>query len=130
MNAKDRPPYENVDEYIKWYPKDVQEILNKIRKIMEKEMPDAEQVISYGILTFKLFGKYVVYFAGYEKHVSVYPIGAVPESLEREIKPYVAGRGTLKFPLNEPIPFDLIEKFVKHRVKVARESKDKKKQYA
>lgn len=105
--------YTNIDEYIANFPEDVQHILQNIRKIGHEIIPQAEETISYGIPTLKLNDKYVFYFAGYKKHVSVYPIPPVPESFQKEIKPFIKGKGTLQFPLDKPIPFDLIKQFVK-----------------
>ncbi|MGH7196308.1 MAG: iron chaperone [Candidatus Saccharimonadales bacterium] len=106
-------PYKNIDEYIQNFPPSTQEILQKIRRVMHGVVPEAEEVISYGIPTFKLKGKPVAYFAGYEKHVSVYPVPAGDEVFQKEIAPYRKGKGTLQFPLDKPIPYDLIEKVVK-----------------
>src|SRR5688500_11117882 len=103
-----------IDEYVKSFPDDVRHILQKIRSIIAHEMPTAEQTISYGIPTFKIDGKYVIYFAGWKKHVSVYPIPTGDRAFQKEIAPYVAGRGTLKFSLDKPIPYELISKVAKH----------------
>ncbi len=73
-------------------------------------MPDGEETISYQIPTVKLHGKYVVYFSGWKSHISVYPLPSGDEAFERDIAPYKAGKGTAKFPLNKPIPYDLIKR--------------------
>ena len=75
-------------------------------------MPGTEERISYGIPTFSLDGRYVVYFSGWKRHVSVYPIPdtSADRALERELKPYMAGKGTLKFALDKPLPIELIQR--------------------
>lgn len=71
-------------------------------------MPTADETISYGIPTFTIGGRYLVYFAGWKHHISVHPVPAGDAAFQRKIEPYVAGKGTLTFPLGEPIPYDLI----------------------
>ncbi len=73
-------------------------------------MPEGEETISYQIPTVKLHGKYVVYFSGWKNHISVYPLPSGDEAFERDIAPYKSGKGTAKFPLSKPIPYDLIER--------------------
>lgn len=92
---------ENVDEYIKAFPRDVQTILEKIRLTIQKMAPDAVETISYQMPTFKLNGKYLVYFAGWKNHVSIYPIPTGTPAFQKEISPYIAGKGTIKFPLDK-----------------------------
>ncbi len=77
-----------------------QPVLEEVRKTIRKVLPDAEEVISYNIPTFTIDGRYLVYFAGWQKHVSIYPIPGGDESLEKELEPYRTGPGTLRFPLN------------------------------
>jgi uncharacterized protein YdhG (YjbR/CyaY superfamily) len=106
-------PYTNIDEYITNFPEETQQILQKIRKMANDIIPNAEETISYGIPTLKLNGKYVVYFAGYEHHVSLHPVPPGSEEFVKKIEPYVAGKGTMKFMLNKPIPYDIIEEIIK-----------------
>lgn len=107
-----------IDEYIKNYPEDVQEKLLTIRDLIRDLVPEkTEETISYGIPTFKLNGKYVVYFAGFKKHISIYPIFHTEGDVRKEIEPYIKGRGTLQFPLGKPLPLSLIRKIVKILVK-------------
>lgn len=111
-------PYATVDEYINIFPKVVKEKLHTLRTLIKEEVPEKTvETISYGIPTFKLNGKYVVYFAGYKKHVSIYPILHTDEQLKKEIEPYIKGRGTLQFQLDKPLPVSLIRKVVKCLVK-------------
>lgn len=113
-----RIQFTTIDEYINSFPKEVGDILQTLRKLIRKEVPDgAVETISYGIPTFKLNGKYVVYFAGFKKHISIYPILHTDEKLRKEIEPYIKGRGTLQFQLDKPLPVSLIRKVVKCLVK-------------
>ena len=129
MKTKQTAP-ETIDKYVAGFPKDVQEILEKIRMTIRKAAPDAEETISYEIPTFTLKGKYLIYFAAYKNHIGVYPVPAGYAKLNEELSVYRTGKGTLQFPLHKPIPFDLITKIVKLRVKenLAKvEAKEKKK---
>ena len=104
-------------EYIAGFPPEVQKILKKIRLTIRKAAPGAEEKISYGIPTFTLKGQYLIYFAGYQKHVSLYPAPRGAEKFKKELAGYAGGKGTVRFPLDQPIPFDLITKIVKFRIK-------------
>jgi uncharacterized protein YdhG (YjbR/CyaY superfamily) len=106
------PTFETVDEYIASFPADVQEQLQGVRRAMRAAAPGTEEAISYGIPTFTLDGRYLMYFAGWKRHISVYPIPEVDAQLDKEIDRFKAGKGTLRFPLNEPIPYDLIGRLV------------------
>lgn len=99
-----------VDGYIGSFPADVQVILREVRSRIRIALPDAEETISYGIPTFRVGGRYLVYFAGWKHHISVYPVPAGDATFEREIEPFRAGKGTLKFTLAEPMPYELIER--------------------
>jgi uncharacterized protein YdhG (YjbR/CyaY superfamily) len=103
----------NVDDYIASFPPDVQAVLQAVRTTMHEAAPDAGERISYGIPTLTIDGSYLVYFAGWKRHISVYPIPAGDKALERDLAPYRAAKGTLRFPLGEPIPHPLIERVVK-----------------
>ena len=102
--------FATVDEYIDSFPDDVRIILEEIRRRIRAAVPEAAETISYQIPTFTLDGSAFVYFAGWKHHVAVYPIPSGDEAFERELAPYRAAKGTLKFPLKQPIPFDLIER--------------------
>ena len=106
-----------IDEYIAGFPNDVQEILEKIRMTIRKAAPDAEETISYQVPTFTLKGKYLVYFAAYKKHIGLYPAPRGIEKFKKELSAYEGGKGTVRFPLDQPIPFGLIKRIVKFRVK-------------
>jgi uncharacterized protein YdhG (YjbR/CyaY superfamily) len=106
----------NIDEYIAAFPNDVQAILEQIRMTIRTAAPDAEETISYQMPTFTLRGKYLVYFAAYKKHIGLYPAPTGIAEFEEELSVYGAGKGTLRFPLDKPIPFDLIARIVKFRI--------------
>ncbi len=109
--------FESIDQYIDTFPGETQKMLRKVRKVIKKIIPEATETISYQIPTFKLNGKYVIYFAGWKNHISIYPIPRVDKKLQKEIEPLIKGRGTLSFSLKEDLPFELIEKVVKLRLK-------------
>jgi uncharacterized protein YdhG (YjbR/CyaY superfamily) len=121
----------NTDEYIAAFPRDVQAILKKIRLTIKKAAPKAGEKISYGIPSFTLNGAYLVYFAGYKNHVSVYPAPRGDEEFKKVLAPYKGGKGTVQFPLTDPIPYALITRIVKFLIKKnsarAMQSKGKKK---
>ena len=102
--------FETVESYLGSFPDEVQPILEQVRTTIRSAVPAGEETISYDIPTVKVDGKPVVYFAGWKHHVSVYPIPEVDEALERELAPFRAAKGTLKFPLDRPIPYELIGK--------------------
>lgn len=104
--------FATIDDYIRSFPDDVQEILEEIRRTIRNAVPEAGEKISYQLPTITLDGKYLVYFAGWKHHISVYPLPEVDGAFERELAPYIAGKGTAKFPLDKPIPYDLIERLV------------------
>ncbi len=107
----------NIDEYIAGFPNDVQEILEKVRMTIRKAAPDAEEKISYNIPTFTLKGSYLIYFAAYKKHIGLYPAPRGDEKFKEELSAYEGGKGTVRFPYDKPIPFGLITRIVKFRVK-------------
>lgn len=111
------PKPKNIDEYISRCPTDTQEVLEQIRAIIKKAVPDAEESISYGIPTFNLNGTYLIYFAAYKKHIGVYPVPSKIDQIDEELAAYkTSGKGTVQFPLSEPIPLNLITKLVKFQV--------------
>ncbi|TCN28844.1 uncharacterized protein YdhG (YjbR/CyaY superfamily) [Kribbella orskensis] len=100
--------FTSVEEYIASFPDDVQAILQKVRQTIRAAVPDPGEKISYQIPTITLDGKSLLYFSGWKAHISVYPIPPLDDALAQEITPYRSGKGTLKFPLDRPIPYDLI----------------------
>lgn len=105
--------FQSIDEYIAACPPESQGYLREIRKLIHSLVPEAKEKISYQIACFELNGRNLVHFAGWKKHVSLYPIPAGSEAFERQITKYVDGKGTLKFPLDDPLPLKLIERVVK-----------------
>ncbi len=113
--VKSRP--KNFEEYISGFPEHTQEILKQIRGTIRKIVPHAEETISYGMPTFRLNGHYLVYFAGYKKHIGLYPLPSGNKSFEKDISTYkTSGKGTIQFQLDNPLPTALIEKIIKFRV--------------
>ncbi len=108
--------FQSIDEYIAAFPEETQKILEEIRAIIKAAAPDAKEKISYQIPAFELNGKNLIYFAGWKKHVSIYPIPPGDEDFEKEIAKYVSGKGTLKFRLDKPILLELISEVVKFSV--------------
>lgn len=106
----------NFDEYIAGFPHDVQEILEKIRVTVRKAAPDAEETISYQIPTFKLEGN-LVHFGAFKKHVGFYPSPTGIEKFKDVLSVYQGAKGSVRFPLDKPMPFGLISRIVKFRVK-------------
>jgi uncharacterized protein YdhG (YjbR/CyaY superfamily) len=104
--------FESVDAYIAAFPAATQATLQEMRQRIHAALPGSGEKISYNIAAVTVDGRTVVHFAGWAKHVSMYPIPAVDAALAAETAPYLAGRGTMKFPLNRPIPYDLIERLV------------------
>jgi uncharacterized protein YdhG (YjbR/CyaY superfamily) len=105
----------DIDEYIDGYPKDVQELLETLRRTVRDAAPNAEETINYQIPTFKLEGN-LVHFAAYKKHIGFYPTPSGIEKFKQELSEYEGAKGSVKFPLDKPIPFDLIRKIVSFRV--------------
>jgi uncharacterized protein YdhG (YjbR/CyaY superfamily) len=116
-----------IDEYIATFPSDVQKILEELRGTIKAAAPEAGEKISYGIPTFTLNGKYLIYFAGWKNHISIYPIPTGTDTFNKQVSKYVEGKGTLKFPLDKPLPLKLILRIVKYRVAENSKSSDNKK---
>ena len=107
---------ETVDEYMGKFPLAIQQTLQKLRQTVKDVAPEAVESISYGMPAYKLHGP-LVYFAAYKNHIGFYPVPSGIEHLKTESALYIKGKGTLQFPLDQPIPYDLIKKIVKYRVK-------------
>jgi len=108
--------FQSIDEYIAACPPDSQANLREIRKLIQTLVPDAKEKISYQIACFELNGKNLIHFAGWKKHVSLYPIPAGSDAFNKEIAKYADGKGTVKFPLDKPLPIKLIERAVKYQL--------------
>ena len=107
---------QDIDGYISQFPADVQSVLQGLRETIRRAAPDAEETISYMMPAFRQHG-ILVYFAAWEKHIGMYPPISGNKPLEKAIARYAGPKGNLQFPLDEPMPYDLIEKLVKLRVK-------------
>lgn len=119
----------DIDEYIAGFPSGTQEILEQIRLTIKKVVPEAEEAISYGIPTFNLNGTYLIYFAAYKKHIGFYPVSSEIVELDNDFAAFkTSGKGTIQFPLNKPMPLNLIAKLVEFKVKENIEKAEKKKQ--
>lgn len=105
--------FKSTDEYIKSYPDDTQEILEKVRKTIQRAAPEAEESIGYGVAAFKLKNKRMVYYAAFKSHIGLYPSPELIEEFQKELSKYKLSKGTIQFQIDEPIPYDLIEKIVK-----------------
>jgi uncharacterized protein YdhG (YjbR/CyaY superfamily) len=103
----------SVEEYIGSFPAEVQPILERVRRAILGAVPGAGETISYGIPTITLGGRPLLYFAGWKRHISLYPAPAGDEALERRLGPYRSAKSTLKFPLSRPVPYDLIAQVAK-----------------
>ena len=108
--------YKTIDEYIVTFPKAIQAILEELRQAIRESAPNAEEAISYQMPTFRLNGN-LVYFAAFKNHVSFFPTSSAIEAFKDKLSPYKISKGTVRFPMNEPIPFPLIKEMVRFRVK-------------
>ncbi len=114
--------FKSVDAYIAAQPDDVQPILERMRAIIRRAVPAAEEGISYQIPAYKLHGGPVLFFAAWKEHYSIYPAtDGVAETFKKELAPYKISKGTIRFPLAEPVPVKLIEGVAKFRAKVLAE---------
>ena len=116
----------SIDEYIAGFPIEVRKILEKIRMTIRKAAPDAEETLKYRMPTFTLKGN-LVYFAAFKRHIGFYPVPSGIEKFSKELSEYEGGKGSVKFPLDKPIPYDLISKIVKYRVRENLDRADAKK---
>lgn len=107
----------NVDEYIAGFPKEIQKLLKQVRSTIKKAAPRAEEGIGYGMPAYKLNKKPLVYFAGYENHIGFYATPTGHKAFVKELSTYKQGKGSVQFPVDEPMPLALITKIVKFRVK-------------
>jgi uncharacterized protein YdhG (YjbR/CyaY superfamily) len=111
-----QPVPKDIDEYIAGFPIDIQEILEKIRATIQEAAPDAKETIKYRMPTFTLNGN-LVHFAAFKNHIGLYPIPFGNEQFNNELSAYVSGKGSVRFPIDESIPYDLISQMVAYREK-------------
>lgn len=106
---------DEVEKYIALQPEEVQELLWQVRKVIREEAPGAEETISYGIPTFKLNGN-LVHYAAFKKHIGFYPAPVGMEQFKKQLSAYVQGKGSVQFPVDKPMPLELIREIVRFRV--------------
>ena len=107
--------YRTIDEYIEQFPSEIQEILTSIRNVIKESAPEATEKISYQMPTFYLHGN-LVHFAAFKKHIGFFPTPSGVEAFKDQLTSYKTSKGTIQFPLDQPIPFGLISEIVKFRV--------------
>ncbi len=105
----------SIDEYIAAFPPAIQEILQRIRQVIREEAPQAQETIRYQMPTFRLNGN-LVHFAAFQHHIGFYPTPTGIAEFERDLAAYKGGKGSVQFPLDQPIPYDLIRRIVRFRV--------------
>lgn len=110
------PKPKTIDEYIAGFPSETQQILEQVRQTIKKAAPDAEEKISYAIPTFTLNGN-LVHFAAFKNHIGFYAMPTGNEAFQEELATYKSGKGSIQFPIDKPMPLDLITKIVNFRVK-------------
>ncbi len=108
--------FKNMDEYIAAFPKNVKDILEELRRVIRESAPNSEEAISYGIPTFKLNGN-LVHFAAFKNHIGFYPAPSAIVAFKKELTSYKQAKGSVQFPIDKPIPFGLVKRIVKYRVK-------------
>ena len=114
--AAQKNGFSSVDEYIVSFPEETQKALEEVRAVIKSVAPGARENISYQMAAFEVNGKNFISLGGWKKHISIYPIPSGTDAFNREISKYTAGRGTLKFPLDQSLPLKLIEKAVKYKL--------------
>ena len=112
--------FKTMDEYIKSFPNDVSTILEKMRQTIREAAPEAAEAISYQMPTFKLNGKNLVHFAAFKNHIGFYPIPSGIKAFKKELAPYKQGKGSVQFPIDKAVPYDLVRKIVIFRAKESR----------
>jgi uncharacterized protein YdhG (YjbR/CyaY superfamily) len=115
--AMSRKIAKDMDDYISDFPKKVQALLQQVRNTIKNAAPGVEERISYGIPAFNLNNRYLIYFAGFKNHISVYPAPRGSEEFKEKLAQYKGGKGTVQFPLDKPLPLGLITQIVKFKVK-------------
>jgi len=125
MDATGRQ-FKTMDEYINTFPKDVRTILNELRQAIKEAAPEAEETINYQMPTFTLNGN-LVHFGAFKDHIGFYPTPSGIEAFKKELAPYKGAKGSVQFPIDQPLPLPLIRRIVEYRVKENVERKQKKK---
>jgi uncharacterized protein YdhG (YjbR/CyaY superfamily) len=112
MNTK----FQTVEEYISTFPPKTKKFLKDIRTTIKQAAPQAEEAISYNMPAFKLHGM-LIWYAGYKEHIGLYPRTTVIQAFKKDLEGYKLSKGTIQFPLDQPLPLDLITRIVKYRIK-------------
>jgi uncharacterized protein YdhG (YjbR/CyaY superfamily) len=112
----DRSTATTIDEYIAEFPPETQEVLQEVRRVIRAAAPAATETMSYAVPTFDLNERHLVHFAGYPRHIGLYPGPSGIAAFAGELAPYKHAKGSVQFPLGEPLPVDLIRRIVEHRV--------------
>ena len=128
MDASNKQ-FKTIDEYISMFPDDVQTILNQIRQTIREAAPEAQETINYQMPTFTLNGN-LVHFAAFKSHIGFYPTPTGIEAFKEELSPYKGAKGSVQFPIDQPMPLSLIRRIVEYRVKENSERKARKKSSA
>jgi len=115
-NERARRQFKNIDDYIAMFPKNVQHKLNELRSAIKESAPEAEEAISYGMPTFELNGN-LVHFAAYKRHIGFYPTHSGILAFEEKLSVYKHSKGAVQFPIDGPIPLDMVREMVRFRVK-------------
>ena len=115
MEASERD-FTTIPEYIARFPEQVSGILEELRRVIRETAPEAEEAISWGMPTFRLHGN-LVHFAAYKHHIGFYPGSSAIAVFREELSPFKYSKGTVQFPIDKPVPFDLVRKIVRYRVK-------------
>ncbi len=109
--------FKNIEAYIKTFPQNIQDILIQLAAVIKKNAPGASESISYGMPAFKIYGKPLIYFAAFKNHIGLYATPTGHKEFTADLFQYKQGKGSVQFPLNQPIPLDLVAKIVQFRVK-------------
>ena len=112
---ENKTTFESIDEYILQFPTEIQQILKMLRKVIKESAPDSEEKISYQMPTFALHGN-LVHFAAYKNHIGFYPTPSGIDAFKHELSEYKGAKGSVQFPIEKPMPYELISKIVKFRV--------------
>jgi uncharacterized protein YdhG (YjbR/CyaY superfamily) len=115
-----------MDEYIAQFPKNIRDILEELRRVIHETAPDAEEAMRYGIPTFRFRGN-LVHFAAFKDHIGFYPAPSAINAFNKELSRYKRSKGTVQFPIDEPVPFALVKEIVRYRLKENREKENQKK---
>jgi uncharacterized protein YdhG (YjbR/CyaY superfamily) len=109
---KDKKHFATIDKYISTFPAEIQAVLEHVRQAIHRAAPEATDIMSYGMPTFNLNGKNLVFFSGWKHHISLHPLPAGDEAFQQELSHYKRAKGTIQFPFDKPIPYDFVEQIV------------------